>query len=574
MSNDWFFEKFALIADAPGAVERMRGLVLELAVQGRVVEQDNSEGSSLTLLKEIRKKNTASNEEISMEQVEFQSVKVPSSWEICGLGEVAEIVRGVSFPGSAKSDSPRDGHVACLRTASVQSEIDWEDLIYIPQSHVRRMDQWVAKNDIMISMANSYELVGKVAIVRSCPKKASFGAFLAAIRPIVIDPYYLLYVLRSPRMQFAFRASSSQTTNIANISLARMRPLPFPLPPLAEQRRIVAKVDELLGICDALEAQQQERESRKSVLVRASLSRFAESPTPENLGYLFHTSYDIPPSELRKSILTLAVQGKLVPQDPNDEPASVLLHRLRSEKLEKIRKAMMRKPRSTERSFVENADIATPTRWAWGCVADFGAPEDNAIVDGPFGSNLRLSDYDPMGGYPVITISNIDEGFDLLKLRKVSEAKFQELKRSAVRANDILVAKIGSSYGKVGLYPDYMPVGIIPANLLKITPHPSMYWKYLVITLRSPDFRSQLETIVQFTAQPAFGISNFKLLPIPIPPLAEQHRIVAKVDQLMALVDELERQQEASREKASKLLDAIVQEMTSGERGIAATMES
>ena len=441
MNNDWFFEKFALIADAPGAVERMRGLVLELAVQGRVVEQDNSEGSSLTLLKEIRKKNTASNEEISMEQVEFQSVKVPSSWEICGLGEVAEIVRGVSFPGSAKSDSPRDGHVACLRTASVQSEIDWEDLIYIPQSHVRRMDQWVTKNDIMISMANSYELVGKVAIVRSCPRKASFGAFLAAIRPIVIDPYYLLYVLRSPRMQFAFRASSSQTTNIANISLARIRPLPFPLPPLAEQRRIVAKVDELMGICDALEAQQQERESRKSVLVRASLSRFAESPTPENLGYLFHKSYDIPPSELRKSILTLAVQGKLVPQDPNDEPALHIVEKL----------ALTRMQHTPAKHVKNTAKICTadenkcfyeiPSSWTW---CRFG----DLVLDFRYGTSRKCDRNS--GEVPVLRIPNIQNGrvdSTDLKFTSMPSAEFAELR---LQAGDILLVRSNGSEALVG----------------------------------------------------------------------------------------------------------------------------
>ena len=99
------------------------------------------------------------------------------------------------------------------------------------------------------------------------------------------------------------------------------RRVPIPLPPLAEQKRIVAKVDELMALCDRLEAQQQERETRHAALARASLARFADAPTPANLQFLFHPSYAIPPADLRKSILTLAVQGKLVPQDPNDEPA-------------------------------------------------------------------------------------------------------------------------------------------------------------------------------------------------------------------------------------------------------------
>jgi type I restriction enzyme, S subunit len=188
------------------------------------------------------------------------------------------------------------------------------------------------------------------------------------------------------------------------------------------------------------------------------------------------------------------------------------------------------------------------------------------VVDGPFGSSLRLSDYDPQGTYPVITISNINEGFDLPSLRKISEKKYQELKRSSVRANDILVAKIGSSYGKVGLYPANMPIGIIPANLLKITPNALIDWRYLVIALRSSDFKAEIEKIVQVTAQPAFGLSKFKLLPIAVPPVTEQHRIVAKVDELMALCDRLEAQLTTTQTQSRRLLESTLHQALNGKR--------
>ena len=259
---------------------------------------------------------------------------------------------------------------------------------------------------------------------------------------------------------------------------------------------------------------------------------------------------------LRQFILNLAVRGKLVPQERDDEPADKLLLRIRSEKAESVRQGIIRRPRSNEDIFVADAALRLPPGWAARMCCRFCAPENNAIVDGPFGSNLRLSDYDSQGIYPVITISNIDEGFDLSSLRKVSDAKYQELKRSSVRANDILVAKIGSSYGKVGLYPAHMPIGIIPANLLKITPNASLDWRYLVVALRSPDFKAELEKIVQVTAQPAFGVSKFKLLPLAVPPLAEQHRIVAKVDELMGLCDRLEAAQ-AQRERRRDRLTAV-----------------
>src|SRR5205823_6466821 len=104
-------------------------------------------------------------------------------------------------------------------------------------------------------------------------------------------------------------------TTVDHLSSGQIENVVVPLPPLAEQKRIVAKVDELMALCDRLEAQQEEREMRHASLARASLSRFAEAPTPANLTFLFHKSYTIPPADLRKSILTLAVQGELVPKD-------------------------------------------------------------------------------------------------------------------------------------------------------------------------------------------------------------------------------------------------------------------
>src|SRR5262249_61615628 len=120
------------------------------------------------------------------------------------------------------------------------TEVEWSDLLFVPEKFVTRDDQWVCDRDILISMANSYELVGKVALVTEPQQRSSFGGFVAAIRPHVIEPKFLLYTLRSKAFQEQMRAASSQTTNIANISLGRTRPLGIPLPPLAEQPRTVA----------------------------------------------------------------------------------------------------------------------------------------------------------------------------------------------------------------------------------------------------------------------------------------------------------------------------------------------
>ncbi|MEA2561606.1 MAG: type restriction enzyme subunit [Acidobacteriota bacterium] len=552
MKLNTIFEKFDQLADAPNAVAKMRELVLELAVLGKLVDQKPSEGDGHGLLVQIRKKNPP----LDTESETVDSVtSLPSSWATAKLGEVAEIIRGVTFPGPAKSETRSGGDVACLRTASVQAEIDWDDLIFISPAHVSRSDQWVAPNDIMISMANSYALVGKVAIVRQVPQKATFGAFLAAIRPILIDPYFLLYVLRSPRMQAAFRASSSQTTNIANISLGRMRPLPFPLPPLAEQKRIVAKVDELMVLCERLEAQQQERETRHAALAHASLARFAEALTPVSLNFLFHKSYDIASADLRKSILNLAVRGKLVPQDPNDEPAEELLAEI---EIERHRFAEAHKFRSPVAVPVDKSSVSfeIPPAWKWCRLSSMF----NAVTDGDHLPPPKSDD-----GIAFLTIGNITTGkLNFEGSRFVTDSYYRALAdfRRPMRG-DILYTVVGATYGRPALVETDRPF-CVQRHIAILKPSQRMEVGFLMAVLRSPLAYEQATASTTGTAQPTIPLGSLRNFLVPLPPLAEQRRIVIKVDQLMILVGQLEAYLAASRATGAKLLEALVAELTAG----------
>jgi type I restriction enzyme S subunit len=114
----------------------------------------------------------------------------------------------------------------------------------------------------------------------------------------------------------------------------------------------VAKVDELMALCDQLEGLQQERETEQAALARASLARIADEPTPANLNFIFHPTCTITPTELRKSILTLAVQGKLVPQDAKDEPADELLEQCLQERIKLKRTIADEVPGAFSRRFI------------------------------------------------------------------------------------------------------------------------------------------------------------------------------------------------------------------------------
>lgn len=326
MDAQQFLAEFGHIANAPGGIGKLRELILELAIRGELVATSDRATNAETLLSEIdgfRKELVSAGKlRRPTPQPEIQDseqpFKLPENWAFERLGNVCEIVRGVTFPSSKKQTNRSSGVVACLRTSNVQAEIDWNDLIFIEPELVGRADQWVEKGDTMISMANSYELVGKVALVREVKERATFGGFIAAVRPHILEPDYLYLVLRSPYMQARMRVTTSQTTNIANISLGGMRPIPTPIPPKEEQSRIVAKVDELMALCDKLETQQQARRKLQNKLRQSTLQAVASATSPhelqftwarlaDNFGRLFQAPEDV--VAFKGLILDLAVSG-------------------------------------------------------------------------------------------------------------------------------------------------------------------------------------------------------------------------------------------------------------------------
>jgi type I restriction enzyme S subunit len=510
MNNDWFFEKFALIADAPGAVEKMRGLVFELAFSGKLSDNDH------------------------------QNDNVVGAWIAKPIEEIAtSITPGFACSRDHKDD---DGHVH-LRTHNISTEgrMNFDLLVRINTKMIDPKKASLDAGDVLFNNTNSQDLVGKTCLV---DKDYNFAFSNHVTRIKLRDevfPAFVVYYLTHLRNKGYFSRICTRWINQAAVNTDALKRLSIPLPPLAEQKRIVAKVEELMGLCDALEAQQQERELRKSVLVRSSLSRFAEAPTPENLAYLFHKSYDIPPSELRKSILTLAVQGKLVPQDPNDEPAMALLQQIKLDKSLLVKEGKLRGSTTITPMEAQEGEFELPSSWTWVSFGQIMVNRDGERI--PVSKEERESKaktYDYYGASGVI--DKIDNYLFDKPLLLIGEDGANLINRST-------------------------PIAFIARGKYWVNNHAHVldgisedFLRYIELHINAIN----LERYITGSAQPKMNQAKMNSIPIALPPLAEQRRIVAKVDQLMALVDELERQQDASRENASKLLDAIVQEMTSG----------
>ena len=496
MKLETFFEKFDQLADSPNAVAKLRELLMWSAFSGGF-----------------------SNEPCDQPMPAEWAIEgaptlpsIPSSWSWQRGRDVFDVIRGVSYKKGDTSDTPVDGSFPILRANNIGRGINFDDLVYVPRDNIRD-EQFIRPGDILIAMSSgSKRLVGKAAPILA-DFHGAFGAFCGVIRnKSKIPDNVLARYFESPQYT-SWVTAAGRGIGINNLGKGDLDSLPIPLPPLAEQKRIVAKVDELMSLCDRLEAQQQERESRQANLTRASLARFADAPTPANLDLLFHKSYTIDPAHLRNLILTLAVQGELSTGSSD----------------------------SAEWSEVTMKEVC------------------DLITDGEHATPQRVA-----SGIPLATAKNVRNGFlDMTQTDYVTPETAEKCwKRCKPKDQDILMVCVGATTGRVCRVinpPDMVlvrSVALLRPNIQLIES------KFLDLFLRSPSGQSQIWGGVRQNAQPCLYLGKMSDFTIQLPPLAEQRRIVAKVEQLMALVDQLEAQINHSLATAEKLMEAVVAELT------------
>lgn len=545
-------ENLPLIAAAPGGIKKLRELILELAVRGRLVPQDSSDEPASKLLVRIQ----AERERLILEGVGKREKPLdplgpddlvgdwPASWRCARLGDVVEIIRGITFPASEKSKQPQPGRVACLRTANVQDEIEWDDILYIREDFVSRDSQYLQPFDIVMSMANSRELVGKVALVGAeVPARSTFGGFLGVIRPKFIEPRYVMALLRTPSARSELIDSASQTTNIANVSLAKLRPLVFPIPPLAEQHRIVTKVDELMALCDRLESGQADSERAHQRLVTELLATLTQSATPDdfaanwqrlsqNFDTLFATEASI--DALKQTILQLAVMGKLVPQDPADEDAGALLSRIGRERDRLLELGSIDRAKPMAAISEDDTAYRVPTGWAWCRFGDYAL----SISTGPFGSMIHQSDY-VRGGVPLINPSHmIGDCIVPDPDVAVSNEMASALSSYRLSEGDVVLARRGE-VGRLAIVSSRENGWICGTGSFVSRFSVEVSRSYLAILFRTDYVRLYLSGAAVGTTMVNLNHGILRNLPVPIPPISEQIRIVAKVDEIGEICDSL-----------------------------------
>ncbi|NCU67951.1 restriction endonuclease subunit S [Acidovorax sp. 210-6] len=566
-----------LLATAPGGVAKLRELILTLAVQGKLVPQDPADEPAGVLLQKIRAekdrliaegkiKRDKPLAEIGEEEKPFE---LPQGWEWVPLGEVVEIIRGITFPASEKTKEKAPGRIACLRTANVQEQIEWDDLLFIGESFVGREDQRLQIHDIVMSMANSRELVGKVALVEHIPHEAAtFGGFLGVLRPWFLEPRFVMALLRTPYARASLIDSASQTTNIANVSLGKLRPLAFPLPPLAEQSRIVTRVEALMRLCDALEAKGQLEAAQHAQLVSTLLGTLTASTTPEELAahwqrvaQHFDLLLDRPEAidALEQTLLQLAVRGLLVPQDPADEPASALLQRIRAEKDHLIATGEIKRDKPLPPITDEEKPFELPVVWEWARLGEI------VLISSGVTLGRKAAIPTPVS-LPYLRVANVQRWHLNLSSMKEVVIDQSELSRFQLLNGDLLITE-GGDWDKVGrtaIWRDELPTCLHQNHVFKargISTAWNPVWAelYLNSAVARAYFASSAK---QTTNLASINMTQLKDCAFPVPPLAEQSRIVTRITALRRLCADL-RQRVAERQSVqARLAEALVDSVT------------
>jgi len=550
---------------APEGMKKLRELILALSMQGKLVPQDPSDQPASELLKEIK---TEKRQLIAAGKIrepkplppvtlEEQPYEVPQGWAWVRLGAIINFTNGYAF----KSSSFQTNGVGVVKIGDiVNGMVDKRRMDFIDEEELKDLDDKFIVNPGEMLIAMSGATTGKIGI-NSLPDKLVMNQRVGRIEPMRVGKMYLFHYL-STQIEKNLKISSGSA--IPNLSTEQINEMLFPLPPLLEQHRIVARIDQLMARCDELEAlrtaQQQKRlemhtSALNSLLTAQEPQAFAEAWrfVAEQFSDLYSVLGNV--SELRKAVLQLAVMGKLVPQDASDPPASELLEEIKAEKRRLVAAGKIRESKPLPPVRPEEQPYEVPQGWAWVRLGE-GTVK---ITDGTHHSPINSD----TGDYLYISAKNIkNDGILLSNASYVTKESHTEIySRCDPEYGDILYIKDGATTGVATINNLKSPFSMLSSVALLKLP-PQLINTFLLSILRSPYFYAEMRAGMTGVAITRVTLTKLIDTPIPLPPLLEQRRIVAKIDHLMALCDTLEAQLTAQTGKQSELLRSLMDAVT------------
>jgi len=447
--------------------------------------------------------------------------ELPEGWAWTTLGAIA-----LEPQYGWTTSAVETGSLRLLRTTDITTgKVDWNSVPFCKDEPPNVAKYLLHEGDIVISRAGS---VGYSYLVRK-PLEAVFASYLIRFRPLIDGSYFAMFLL-SPSYWEAILVKSIGIA-LANVNASKLKQIPFPLPPPPEQHRIIAKIEELFTRLDAgVEALKK---------TKAQLKRY------------------------RQSVLKHAFEGKLTEEwrqahKHELKSASILLERIKKE-CQKTVKAKYKELHPLDTSNLPEL----PEGWVWSNFEEVKKAEKNAIKAGPFGSSLKRESYVPHG-YKIYGQEQVIRQDPFYGDYYVDEKKYLELKSCAVKPGDILISLVGT-IGRVLILPGGSVEGIINPRLVKLSLEERLVDnKYIKAYVESSAVRDFFTLASHGETMEILNLGILRTLPVPVPSLAEQHRIVEEIERRFSVAAQIEKTVDHSLKQAERLRQSILKRAFEG----------
>lgn len=479
--------------------QELKNSILQLAVQGKLVPQYKDDEPASELLKRIRAEKEKLGRKdkplpaITEDEIPFD---IPENWEWARLNDISSITSG--------------GTPARTNSSFWNGDIPWVKIGDIRNKYISTTEEEISEQGLNSSSAKIfpkgtilYTIFATIGTVGILNIDAATNQAIAGVT--FFGEYnrdYMYYVLIGLK---DILVSKGKGMAQMNINLTILKNTPIPIPPLAEQKRIVEKIEELMPLIE-------------------EYGKAEEQLSKLNAEF---------PDKLRKSILQQAVQGKLTERDPADEPASELLKRINSEKEALIKAGKIKKEKPLPSFSNDEMPFDIPETWEWvqlGMVVSIRGGKRM-----PKGRELITSPTEHI----YVRVTDMQNGTILADdLHYVPNDVYPKIKDYIIKKDDVYLVIVGSTIGKTGLVPDMFDGMNLTENAVRLIPI-LIDKKYLFTMLSTEFVLSQMMSRVKQEGQPKLAIERLRTTIIPLPPLSEQKRIVKRVEELLALCDEL-----------------------------------
>ncbi|GAB4073130.1 restriction endonuclease subunit S [Barrientosiimonas marina] len=516
-------QHFQDIVKTEDDVKKLKDFILQKAMRGELVEQDPNDEPASVLLEKIEEEKERLVKEKKIrkpkklpEITDYEKpYELPEGWEWVRLGQLISVSSGTNL---TKKEMDHGGNIPVYGGNGINGYHSNYNCNY---------------STLAIGRVGYY--CGSVHIL---PQKSwvTDNAFIVSFSKDNIDIHWLYNILKTVNLKINASATAQPV-----ISGRKIYPILIPFPPIEEQKRIVIQIDKLFSICDQLEEQIQKKNTSNSSLNKGVFNRIQDANNPsqyedlnfavEHMDSLCETEDDV--QLLKQSLLNLTVQGKLVKQDPNDEPASVLLKQIEEEKEQLVKEKKIRKPKKLPDIKEDEKPYELPEGWEWvrlNAVAHF--------INGDRGKNYPSKDKLVSSGIPFINAGSLYKGsIDKSRLSFITEERFELLGSGKVNNGDLLYCLRGT-LGKTSIVND-LEKGAIASSLVIIRPYVGLYSSYLYYYLISNLGKNMISFHDNGSAQPNLSANDVKKYKFPLPPVSEQKRIVNQIDKLFSICDQL-----------------------------------